>query len=160
MTSHNNFTTTKLEEKLSSEYKGQLRQIKLHIETEGKEKEISQKFPNYTLHDMDHFIQVAKNVDKLCLPILDKYLDEKHCFCLLAACLCHDLGMSHFDLLNDERYYKMNQDELRKKHANHSSFYVMDELPKTCISDEGLRHAIAKICEGHGYWDWESNIRQ
>ena len=139
-----------LENGLSSGYKRQLRRLREYITSEQKVEEIAQKFPNYTLHDMAHFEQVAKNLGELCKS-LD--IDDKQRFCLLAASYCHDLGMAHGQAA--DRFHEMDRNDIRKWHAKVSGDFVRNELPKACLEDELLRQAVAVICEGHGRWDWD-----
>lgn len=136
-----------IENGLGEIYREQLKEIRKFAEL--KCPEIMQRFPNYTLHDMDHFEAVLKNLNDMS-PVLD--LDERNWFCLFAACYCHDLGMSHSESSRQEYWEDRNQ--ARKAHAKRSFSIVIDELADT-IKDDGLRLAIAKICEGHGRSDFD-----
>ena len=57
-----------LYDQLGPNYRNQIDQIKAYVAAR-KEKDIAQRFPNFTLHDMGHFEHVAANAAKLLQPV-------------------------------------------------------------------------------------------
>ncbi len=136
-----------LEGNLPDNYREQLQQIKKCVSK--KTDEIIQRFPNFPLHDMQHFDCVATNLGRICAPL---NLDPRSRFCLLGASYCHDLGMANTK--SSQKLYWLNRSKARRKHAKFSAEAVMNDLPWDCVKEEILRWAIARICEGHGRQDW------
>lgn len=138
-----------LYDQLGPEYRGQIDRIRKYAA--GKQGEIAQRFPNFTLHDMGHFEHVAANAGKLLQSVS---LSEDNCFALLAACYLHDIGMANGAA--QRSLFWIDREEARKRHAQLSAQDILNdgEVPRDCIRDEGHRFAIARISEGHGRWDW------
>ncbi|MCI5146262.1 MAG: HD domain-containing protein, partial [Candidatus Electrothrix sp. AR3] len=140
-----------LKKGLSEGYLKQLINIEDYIVKKNIEAQIAHRFPNYTLHDMDHYKQVAHNAGSLCEKVR---LTEEERFCLLAACFIHDLGMSLSESALVE-YYE-NRSQARRKHAERSALMVTNELEDEITNDD-MREVIATICEGHGRDDLDSS---
>lgn len=140
-----------LKKGLSEGYLKQLINIEDYIVKKNIEAQIAHRFPNYTLHDMNHYKQVARNIGSLCEKIS---LTEEERFCLLAASLTHDLGMSLSESALVE-YYE-NRSQARRKHAERSALMVTNELADDITNDD-MREVIATICEGHGRDDLDSS---
>ncbi|MEW5927301.1 MAG: GNAT family N-acetyltransferase [Gemmatimonadota bacterium] len=140
-----------LYERLSDDYRKQIDRIREYAAA--KEKEIAQRFPNFTLHDARHFDHVASNAAKLLEPVA---LSEENRFALLAACYLHDIGMANGAA--QRSLFWIDREEARKRHAVLSAQDILNssEVPRECIRDEGLRLAVARISEGHGRWDWDN----
>jgi len=140
----------KLYNQLNENFQNQIDSVISHIQTLNLEKEILHQFYEYTLHDLNHFNQVAENAGKI---VEGENLSQEEIFCLLACCYSHDLGMAHTDA--QQKFNITEVDEIRKLHATLSRIYIFDNL-RSCIPDEEYREAVGKISEGHGRWDWES----
>ncbi len=124
----------------------------LREEARAKVPEISQQFPMFTSHGLDHLDAVADAARKLS-RVIDLTAEER--FCLDAACYCHDLGMAHTEAQHS--YALETRDGLRRWHAKLSAQYIHHSLPARCFAQESLRDAVSRIAEGHGRWDWHDS---
>ncbi|HKL42758.1 MAG TPA: GNAT family N-acetyltransferase [Clostridia bacterium] len=136
--------------KLKSNYQNQIDRIIEHIKTLSFESQIVQQFYSYTLHDLDHFTQVARNAEKI---VRGFDLSNEELFILLAACYCHDLGMA--STIEKQSFKIVDQHTHRKYHAHLSRQYIFNHMRQQ-IPDEKYREAIGIVSEGHGRWDWDA----
>jgi hypothetical protein len=119
-----------------------------------KANEISQHFPTFTRHGLDH-VDTVRAIAQTLSKALNLTAEER--FCLDAACLAHDLGMAHTKA--QEAYALENRESVRRWHARLSAQFIHNELSKTCfLNREPQRDAVARIVEGHGRWDWDSSF--
>lgn len=134
---------------LEEHHKKSIERIVEKIRNESISIEIAQQFNQYTLHDLNHFHQVAKNAAVIS-RVVDLHEYEK--YLLLCACYCHDLGMKYTNQQVKLREYDVNV--IRKEHAKLSKIYIQKKLIAE-IPTEKDRDLVGRISEGHGRWDWD-----
>lgn len=104
-------------------------------------KNIEINFPNYTHHDISHSKNVLDFMTDLLPQHVSKYT-ELLLYTIFLAALLHDVGMGDNTVRNIEPGSK-EQDNLRKKHPQLSSDFVINKLTK---DDFGVDQ------DGNGKW--------
>ena len=122
---------------------------------------ISETFPDYTKHNIDHSERVIKNLNLIISEKLMNELNEYEIFFLLAAAYLHDIGMANLEIKKDNEMIKKLSEEEKKNHIrdNHhilSEEFINKEYRGISIKDHHQAGIIGKLCRGHRKIDIES----
>jgi len=115
---------------------------------------ISDTFPDYTKHNIDHSEQVIKNLNLIISEKLIHALNEYEIFFLLAAAYLHDIGMAKLEIKEDiESIKKLSKEEtkdyVRDNHHIFSEKFVNERYRDVSIKDHHQAGIIGKLCRGH-----------